>query len=127
MLGLDTGMQSVTMQHISSKDIPVEDIHPPSVCVLPPKAVSSFPLFLRPRLFDSHIPRFLIHSCFGGVFVNMHPPLPSFYPSCLDTACRRLRGTSVTGISMPHWLYLNALSLPLPLSLSLITEMAFDV
>lgn len=42
MHGLDTGMQSVTMQHISSKDIPVEGFHLPCVCVLPPKAVSSF-------------------------------------------------------------------------------------
>lgn len=42
MHGLDPGMQSVTMQHSSSRDIPVDDFHPPSVCVLSPKAVSSF-------------------------------------------------------------------------------------
>lgn len=56
-------MQSVTMQHISSKDIPAEDFHPPSVCALPLKAVSSFSSVSS----SSHISGFLIPSCLRGV------------------------------------------------------------
>lgn len=66
MYGLDTGMQYVTMQHISSKDILVEDFHPPSLCILPPKAVSFFPLSSAShRLSHSWV---LICSCLGRVF-----------------------------------------------------------
>lgn len=88
MLGLSAGMES-TVQHIRSKDFPQEDSHPPSRCCY------FFFLFLLHHLFEPHIPS------------NMQTPCtpPSLYSSCLDTACRGLGGTSVTGINMPvRWL-----------------------
>lgn len=91
------------MQHISSKDIPAEDFHPPSVCALPLKAVSSFSSVSS----SSHISGFLIPSCLrgvGGCLENEYS-----FPSrrCSFSLHPDCGGTFVTWISMPHRQYLN--------------------
>jgi len=98
---LDTGMQSVTMQHISWNG-PAEDFHPPSVYILSLKANPSFSS-LSSSSSPSHIfLGFWFAAAWGASVESKYAFSPSCYPFCLNIDCKRLRGTFTTRISMPH-------------------------
>lgn len=91
---LDTGTQSVTMQHISSTDISAEDFHPPSACILPLKAVSSFSSSLW--LTYSWVVWGFFCNCLGHSLwkVNLH-----FLPVAIPFSLK----LSIKGLETPLW------------------------